>query len=144
MRFESILLANSTTTSGGLLNILGGGITRTEADLPTELKLSCITTWVFEEGDLEKTHDLRLEFRDQNEEVVRQLALELHGPDLRLLSAIPGERLHIQIVADMNGTPVEAEGLYWFVAFIDGDERGRYPLAVVEPRQDDDSVNSPM
>lgn len=139
MRLDTIIVADAAATAGGKLSILGAWTTRlTPPTFPWSEPISIIVRAFIEENE-----------RDDDPESPRRVTVSIEGPsgvelgqsefrvspgtfDSVRRAAIEGEAHAIVFTSSHYGMEFTGPGLFDVVVRFDGEEAGRYPLAVAE------------
>ena len=135
MTFDSLYIARAVYGAEGLLNLLGGGITRLNAEvLPwREPSLSVVARFFLDRSDLSREHDVDVRVTMPSGKELAYLSFPLTPEALEPLAAdtVPGELLAVHLIGDMRGLRFNEEGVHSFVVFVNNEEQYRYPLPVV-------------
>jgi hypothetical protein len=132
MRIDTALLCDAATVRGGLLNVLGGGITEAERpEFPAPLAMTLALRVQMHPTEMDRPHELEILLQDEDGKVATRAKIGIQAPpDI----AVPvGEQVTLAIPWNFPMQPaLPHEGRYSFEVLIDGVHQVSVPFTAVK------------
>ena len=119
MRIDMALLCDAATERGGLLNVLGGGITQAaRPEFPAPLGMTLALRVLLHPTEIDRPHELEILLQDADGDVATRAKIGLQVPPGAEIPA--GEEAAVPIPWNFPAQPaIPHEGRYSFEVLID-------------------------